>query len=314
MAETTAFPPLEQSPSTDSTLVQRLTAECLGVAILVLVGCLTALQTDYDAVSTALAFGLTLLALTVAFARISGAHLNPAVSVASALSGRQSWRESGLYAAAQLVGGILGALVLVVLMHGFDGYGTEVGAAANSFGDEGSGYAGWAALLLEIVLTAIFVWVFLAVTDRRSTTPALAPLAIGVALTVVYFAANALTGGSVNPARSFGPALFSGGDAVLQVWVFVLGPLLGGLGAGAAYPALFGRDAAPVPGSGFSLPERAPRAATPQPAQSAQPAEPAPIIQDGWQWDPVAQQWKPAEQPPGAPQQWPDGDGRTQIR
>ena len=182
----------------------------------------------------------------------------------------------------------------------------------------------------------------LAVTDERNEHPALAPLAIGLTLSAIHFVAIPLTGTSVNPARSISVAFFSGGDAIVQLWVFILAPLLGAAIAGLVYPALFGRVSEPVPGSGFTF---TPKAAVPgygrpdafqqqwnQPVDQAQTgatgyasaatATPAaqpqqPIIQDGWQWDPQAQQWIPAQQQ--APQQgWSqphgDADGRTQVR
>ena len=146
--------------------------------------------------------------------------------------------------------------------------------------------------------------VVLAVDRRPQGAPALAPVAIGLALAADYFVAMPATGTSLNPARSIGPGLLAGPDALLQLWLFVLAPLLGAAVAGLAYPMLFGHDTEPVAGSG--VPRRAPRV-------RAAPAahEQAPIIQDGWQWDPVARQWRPLDQ--AAPPHRGD-DGRTQVR
>lgn len=370
-----AVTPAATAPSApDGTPAQKLAAEALGTAVLVLVGCGSLVLAssssgfgDANILSVGLSFGLAVTVMAYAVGRVSGGHFNPAVSVAAAVSGRMTWAEAGRYAGAQVVGGIVGALVLLVLALGNDRFEAfDTSLAANSWGDDGTGYALWAALLVEIVLTALFVFVVLAVTDRRSSVnAAFAPLVIGLTLAVIHFVAIPLTGTSVNPARSIGPALFSGVDPLLQLWVFIVAPLLGAVAGGLAYPALFGRDADPVEGSGlsFSRPARAQQPVAQQGgqqgwSQGAQQGgwaqggqqgqqgwapDPAPIIQDGWQWDPVAGQWKPLEQPQ-APQQtgqqtgqqgwgpttgqtgqtgqagqaggqWPDeGDGRTQIR
>lgn len=287
--------------------------------MLVLLGCGTALMSDGDYVATALAFGFALLVAFCVFGRISGAHVNPAVSVGVALAGRMPWRRVPGYVAAQLGGAILAGAALFTLLHGFDGFDADGTMAQNFFGDEGVGYAWWAALLLELPMTAILVWVYLAVTDPRHDAAALAPVAIGLSLTAVHLASISATGTSVNPARSIGPALFAGTDAVLQLWLFILAPLLGGLAAGATYPLVFGRGDR-VPGAGLR-PRRPVREAIQAPDAVAVAHEPQaqhgwgpePIIQDGWQWDPHAQQWIPATGP--AAQSWPEeDDGRTRIR
>ena len=303
-----------------STTQQKLTAEVIGTFVLVFFGCGTALISGGDYVAIGFAFGLTVLVMVYAVGRISGGHFNPAVSVGAGMSGRLSWPQVGAYVVAQLVGAIVAGAVLLALMQGFEGYDVATdGLGQNSFGDQGSGYAWWAAFLLEMLMTAIFLMVILAVTDGRNEHPALAPLAIGLSLTMIHFASIGATGTSVNPARSIGVGLFAGSDAIMQLWLFILAPLLGGVIAGVAYPALFGRDTDPVPGSGLRFPQRAVPAATPwgTPDQYQQqwnqdasqtyvaaaeaPAAPAPIVQDGWQWDPVGQQWHPVGQ---TPEQW----------
>ena len=139
-------------------------------------------------------------------------------------------------------------------MHGFEGFSAEGRMGQNSFGDQGSGYAWWAALLLETLLTAIFLWVILAVTDERNeVNVALGPLAIGLALAMIHFASMGATGTSVNPARSIGVGVFAGTDAIVQLWLFVVAPLLGAAIAGLTYPLLFGQGAAAVAGSGLSF-------------------------------------------------------------
>jgi aquaporin Z len=343
-----------------STTQQKLSAEVLGTFVLVFFGCGTALMSGGDYVATALAFGLTVLVMVYAMGRVSGGHFNPAVSVGAGMSGRLAWPQVGAYILAQLVGGILAGAVLLALMHGFEGYDVaNDGLGQNAFGDQGSGFAWWAAFILELLMTAVFLMVILAVTDGRNEHPALAPLAIGLSLTMIHLASIGATGTSVNPARSIGVGLFAGSDAIVQLWLFILAPLLGGAIAGLAYPLLFGRDTDPVPGSGLKLSRRAPVGAAnpwgtpdqyqqqwnqdPNPAYTgvaqAEPAAPAPIVQDGWQWDPVGQQWHPVGQTPeqwraqqaaeqeaaaaaqavpaeSVPEQqtWPDGDDGTQIR
>ena len=298
-----------------STTVQKVAAEVIGTFVLVFFGCGTAIFTGVDYVATALAFGLTVLVGAYAFGRVSGAHFNPAVSVGAALGGRMAWRQVPVYVGAQLVGAVLAGLVLFVLTKGIDGYDIDTnGFAQNSFGDESAiGFAVWAAFLVEVVMTAIFLYVILAVTDERNEHPALAPAAIGLALAMIHFASINLTGTSVNPARSIGVALFAGSDAIIQLWLFILAPLVGAAIAGVTYPLVWGHGTEPVPGSGWRLAARAP-AAVPgygapdqfQQEWNQQAAEQAaweqePIIQDGWQWDHAAQEWKPLEQWQAAP-------------
>jgi aquaporin Z len=298
------------------TNAQKIAAEVIGTFVLVFFGCGSAIfGADYAGI--ALAFGLTVLCGAYAFGRVSGAHFNPAVTVGAALGGRIAWKQTPLYIGSQLVGGLLAGLILFILVQGIPDY--DVGAsglAQNSFGDDGSGYAVWAAFLLEAILTAVFVWVILAVTDARNEHPALAPLAIGLALTMVHLASIGATGTSVNPARSIGVGLFAGGDAIIQLWLFILAPLAGAALAGITYPMLFGHGSDPVPGSGLrAAPGAVPGYGAPDQLQQewnqattvaagAPTSDPEPIVQDGWQWDHEAQEWKPQEQfrqPPSEP-------------
>jgi len=306
----------------DPTLRSKLAAEGIGTFVLVLFGCGAAVYAGslgaFDLGTVGLTFGIAVMVMVYAFGRVSGGHFNPAVSVGAAVGGRISWREAGIYSLVQVAGAVAGALVLFLLMHGFDGFQAEGNMGQNSFGDAGSGYAWWAAFVLELVLTAIFVLVILAVTDERNEHPALAPLAIGFTLAAIHFVAIPATGTSVNPARSIGPALFAGPDAIIQLWLFILAPVLGAALAGLVYPLAFGRASDPVPGSGIMLSR--PRTAAQAPGhgapdqyqqhwnQATQSGVHAgahtgaqPIIQDGWQWDPIGQQWHPVGQ---TPEQW----------
>ena len=251
---------------TDTPTGQKVAAEAIGTFVLVLFGCGSVVHAA-ETVDTlgqggsltttttvGLTFGLTLTVMIYSFGRVSGAHFNPAVSVGAAMGGRLAWHQVPVYVAAQLAGAILGAAVLFGLLHGFQGFDAEGNMGQNGFGPESpGGYALWAALLLELVLTAVLVWVILAVTDERNEHPALAPLAIGLTLAAIHFVAIPATGTSVNPARSVGPALFAGGDAIGQVWLFVVAPLLGGAVAGLTYSLLFGRSGTPVVGSGLTF-------------------------------------------------------------
>ncbi|HET9421178.1 MAG TPA: MIP family channel protein [Nocardioides sp.] len=334
-----------------TTLVQKLGAEAIGTFVLVLVGCGVAVTSDGDLVATGLAFGLTITFMVYALGRISGGHFNPAVSIGAAVGGRVSWREAGTYIGAQFVGAILGGLVLMILMLGVDGFeafDSNFPLGTNGYSEGPYDYAVWAALLVELIMTALFVFVILSVTDNRNEHPSLAPLAIGVSLAMIHFMLIPLTGTSVNPARSLGPALFSGVDWIVQVWPFLIAPVVGAGLAGLAYPVLFGHAVDPVVGSGFRFGGRAAVPAygmdqyqqqwnqpvgddqqvqaqtpaggyaAPDSGGHAAPQVEQPIIQDGWQWDPQAQQWIPAQQPPAqhGQQGWPPegGSEATQVR
>ena len=240
----------EDTPTTG----QKFTAEVLGTFVLVFFGCGAALLSGGDYVATGLTFGLTVVVMAYAVGRISGGHFNPAVTLGAVLGGRLPWNQVGIYMAAQLLGGLAAGAALFGLMHGFEGFNAEGGMAQNSFGDQGSGYAWWAALLLEILLTAVFLWVILAVTDERNEmNAAMGPLAIGLALAMIHFASMGATGTSVNPARSIGVGVFAGTDAIVQLWLFVVAPLVGAAIAGLTYPILFGHGAEPVAGSGLNF-------------------------------------------------------------
>ncbi|MDN5745810.1 MAG: aquaporin, partial [Nocardioidaceae bacterium] len=216
---------------TPPTLSQKLTAEAIGTAVLVFIGCGAAVTTDANVAATGLAFGIVILAMVYTFGRISGGHFNPAVSVGAALGGRISWKDAGLYSASQVGGAVVGGILLMLTLLSAD-IGWEIGGdtgglGANGFGDGGFGVGG--ALLLEMILTFVFVFVILGVTDARNRAiAAMAPLTIGLTLAAIHFAAIPATGTSVNPARSIGPALWSGGDAMADLWLFIVAPLIGG--------------------------------------------------------------------------------------
>lgn len=240
------------------TLAQKIAAEVLGTFVLVLLGVGTAVVTSTGEdpggyVATGLAFGIAVLVMAYAVGHVSGGHFNPAVSVGAAIAGRISWAHAGIYAVAQVVGAVVAAFVLFLAMSGFEGFEAEGNMGANAFGDQTPGdYAWWAAFLVELVATLVFLYVILAATDARNPAKAAAPVAIGLGLAGIHFATMAYTGTSVNPARSIGPALFNGVDSIAQLWLFILAPLLGALLAGLTYPLVWGRDTEPVAGSGLA--------------------------------------------------------------
>jgi aquaporin Z len=220
--------------------VRKLAGEILGTFILVFGGCGTAVlaakfpEVGVGLLGVAFAFGLTVLAGVYAIGPISGAHFNPAVSVGLACAGRFAWREVPGYIAAQLIGATIAAGVVYALASGQPGgYDVQVqGLAANGFGAHSPGHYGLGTgLLAEVVLTFIFVSVIVGATSRSATT-AQAGIAIGLTLTLVHLVGIPLTNTSVNPARSTGPAIFVGGWALAQLWLFWLAPLLGAAIAG----------------------------------------------------------------------------------
>jgi aquaporin Z len=215
-------------------IMKKYFAECFGTLVLVLFGCGIAVFSGVDLVATALAFGLSIVAMAYTIGPVSGCHVNPAVSFAFVLNGRIGWGEFAGYAIAQCIGAIAGAGLLYGIIVTSGAAPAVTGLGQNSYG--GSISLG-GALLLETVLTFVFVLVILAVTGKNSTsTGKKAGLVIGLTLTLVHLLGIRLTGTSVNPARSLGPALLLQGEAIRQVWVFFLAPL-----AGSILAALFGK-------------------------------------------------------------------------
>lgn len=228
-------------------IANRLYAEFLGTAWLVLGGCGSAVlaatfpQLGVGFVGVALAFGLTVLTMVYAVGGVSGGHFNPAVTVGLAAGGRFPWSEVIQYVIAQVLGGIAGAAILYVVATGKAG--ADIGGfATNGYGDHSPGkYSMTAALVIEIALSFGFVTVILGVTDKKAH-PAAAGLAIGLALTLIHLISIPVTNTSVNPARSTAPALFVGGAAISQLWLFWVAPIVGGLIAGFAYGLLGRKD------------------------------------------------------------------------
>jgi aquaporin Z len=229
---------------------KKLVAELLGTALLVFfaVGVATLTfgfdtagsSTAAGVVATALAFGLVLLVLAYAFGPISGCHINPAVTLGFLVARRIDVREAVGYLIAQVLGGILGALALWGMLSTARDYDRKVtGLGANGFGAASTvGINATGAVIAEVVLTALFVFVVLSAT-RNTAAPQVAGVVIGLALAVVHLIGIPLTGTSVNPARSIGPALIVGGLALSQLWVFIVAPLVGGVLAALTHNAFY---------------------------------------------------------------------------
>ncbi len=227
-------------------LSKRMLAELIGTFWLVFGGCGSAVlaagvpDLGIGFLGVALAFGLTVLTMAYAIGHISGCHLNPAVSVGLAVGGRFPTKELLPYISAQVVGGIIGAAVLYVIASGQAGFDLAGGFASNGYAAHSPGnYSLVACLVAEVVLTFGFLFVILGATDERAPA-ALAPVAIGLALTLIHLISIPVTNTSVNPARSTGPALFAGGWALGQLWLFWVAPILGGALAGLVYPFVAG--------------------------------------------------------------------------
>jgi len=223
---------------------RRASAEFIGTFWLVFGGCGSAViaaafpNVGIGLLGVALAFGLTVLTMAYAVGHISGCHLNPAVSVGLWAGGRFPRKDIAPYVAAQVLGAIAGAAVLYVIASGKEGFSLSGGFAANGFGAHSPGeYSLVAGLVSEVVLTAMFLFIILGATDERAPK-GFAPIAIGLGLTLIHLIGIPVTNVSVNPARSTGPALFVGGWALAQLWLFWLAPLAGGLLSGVAYRLL----------------------------------------------------------------------------
>lgn len=231
--------------------MRKAVAEFLGTFTLVFFGCGSAViagpaiagATTVGVLGIAFAFGLAIVAMAYAIGPISGCHVNPAVSLGALIAGRMSAGDFITYVIAQLAGAIIGALVLYVIMTG-KASGWTGGMGANGWG---AGYLGEyntaSALIFEIVATFIFVVVILGVTHKLALSH-FAGLAIGLTLVMIHIVGINVTGVSVNPARSIGPALFAGGQALSQLWLFIVGPFIGAALAGFVFKAgiLYGED------------------------------------------------------------------------
>ena len=225
-------------------LTQKLGAEFLGTLWLVFGGCGSAVlaaafpQVGIGLLGVSFAFGLSVLTMAFAVGHVSGGHFNPAVTLGCFAAGRISAKDIIPYVVAQLAGAIAGAGILFVIASGKAGFTITAGFASNGYADHSpGGYTLVAGLVTEIVMTFFFLIVILGATDARAPQ-GLAPIAIGLALTLIHLVSIPVTNTSVNPARSTGPALFVGGWAIKQLWLFWLAPLIGAAIAGLAHRTL----------------------------------------------------------------------------
>jgi aquaporin Z len=233
---------------------QKLIAELIGTFWLTLAGCGSAViaagfpQVGIGLLGVSLAFGLSVVTMAYAIGHISGCHLNPAVTVGLAAGGRFPAGDVLPYVAAQVVGAIAGAAVLYVIASGTSDFSLATGFAANGYGDHSPGkYGLGAALTAEVVLTMMFLFVIMGATHGKAPA-GFAPLAIGLMLTLIHLISIPVTNTSVNPARSTGPALFVGGWALAQLWLFWVAPVVGGAIGGVLYRWLSTEPAAQVTG------------------------------------------------------------------
>jgi len=242
---------LQLDPTTELkgvySMISKLSAEFIGTFWLVLGGCGSAVlaaafpNLGIGFVGVALAFGLTVLTMAFAIGHISGCHLNPAVSFGLWAGNRFKGSELLGYIIAQLLGAIVAATVLFFIASGKAGFDLSGGFAANGFADHSpGGYSLGAAFLCEVVMTFIFLMVILGSTDKRAPQ-GFAPIAIGLCLTLIHLISIPVTNTSVNPARSTSQAIFVGGWALSQLWLFWIAPILGAIIAGFVYRGVFER-------------------------------------------------------------------------
>ena len=201
--------------------MKKYIAEFVGTFVLVLIGCGVAVATGANIVATALAFGLAIVAMAYSIGNISGCHVNPAVSLGFLLTGQMKVKDFIGYVIAQVLGALAGAAILGVLLSSFSNLGSNAYAAEGMLATNV-----WIALLIEAILTFVFVVAILGVTSKKEYKN-IAGIVIGLTLVLVHLIGISFTGTSVNPARSFGPALLQGGEALKEVWVFILAPLVG---------------------------------------------------------------------------------------
>ncbi|WP_309931996.1 aquaporin Z [Arthrobacter sp. 1088] len=229
----------------------RLGAEALGTFVLVFGGCGSAIfaakvlaespvNLGIGFLGVALAFGLSVLVMAYAVGHISGGHFNPAVTIGAALAGRVEWKAVGPYILTQIIAASIAGLALFAIASGKNGFNAvDSGFASNGYGERSpDGYSMVAALLTEVILTAVFLYIILGSTDSRAPK-GFGPIAIGLGLTMIHLVSIPITNTSVNPARSLGVAWFAGGEALGQVWLFIVAPIVGAAIAGLSYKMLF---------------------------------------------------------------------------
>lgn len=234
--------------------MQKYAAEAIGTGWLVFAGLGSAVisagfpELGIGFLGVALALGLSVLTMAYAIGHISGCHLNPAVTIGLMAGGRFPSNQVLPYIASQLVGGIVGAALLYLMAKGSPGFDPNGGFASNGYGEHSAGkYSMSAAFLAEFVFTMMFLFIIMGATHGKAPT-GFAPIAIGLGLTLIHLAAIPVSNASVNPARSTATAVFAGGWALAQLWLFWVAPLLGGAAGGVLYRWLSSEPSAPVVG------------------------------------------------------------------
>ena len=234
---------------------RKLSAEAIGTFWLTLGGCGSAViaagfpQVGIGLVGVSLAFGLTVVTMAYAIGHVSGCHLNPAVTIGLAAGGRFPPGQIGPYIVAQVIGAIVGAAVLYVIASGAAGFDLAAGFASNGYAEHSPGkYGLMACFVSEVIMTMMFLFIIMGSTHGKAPA-GFAPIAIGLGLTLIHLISIPITNTSVNPARSTGPALFVGGWALAQLWLFWVAPLIGGMIGGYAYRWLSEGPSTPVTGT-----------------------------------------------------------------
>jgi aquaporin Z len=235
--------------------IRKLAAEAIGTSWLVFGGCGSAViaagfpEVGIGLLGVSLAFGLTVMTMAYAIGHVSGCHLNPAVTVGLAAGGRFPTSQVLPYIGAQIAGGVAGAALLYVIASGAPGFDVAAGFASNGYGEHSPGQYGlMAALIAEVLLTMMFLFIIMGATHGKAPA-GFAPIAIGLGLTLIHLISIPITNTSVNPARSTGPALFVGGWALQQLWLFWLAPLVGGALGGILYRWISEEPAGQVTGT-----------------------------------------------------------------
>lgn len=227
----------------ETSAMRKYTAELIGTLVLVLIGCgSAAIAGQYIGFAgISFAFGLAVLAMVYAIGSISGCHINPAITVAMFVAGKIKGKDAVGYIIAQCIGGIIGAGILLAIASGLDGYSVSIdGLGQNGYGVQSpAGYAMWACFVAELVLTAVFLFAIFGATSKGAPK-GFAGLSIGLTLVFIHLVGIPITGTSVNPARSLGPAVFVGGEALPQLWLFWVAPLLGGILAAIVWKYMLG--------------------------------------------------------------------------
>jgi aquaporin Z len=225
--------------------IKKYLAELLGTLVLVLIGCGSAAIAGkfIGIVGIAFAFGLAVLAMVYAIGKISGCHINPAISIAMLVAGKMKWQDTIYYVIAQCIGAIIGAAILAAIVIGMPGYSVSMdGLGQNGYGAQSPAeFTFLACLVAEIVLTAVFLFVIFGSTSKKAPE-GFAGISIGFSLTFIHLVGIPITGTSVNPARSLGPAVFVGGEALSQLWLFWVAPIVGGIIAALIWKYAFDKD------------------------------------------------------------------------